>query len=52
MNLPWTHAGVPTLALPAGFAGNGMPLGLQIASPYGSDENLLGFGIEIESLLR
>ena len=43
MNLPWTHAGLPTLSLPAGRAPNGLPLGLQVSSRYGSDEMLLAW---------
>ncbi len=41
MNLPWTHAGLPTVSLPAGRAANGLPLGLQVSSRYGEDELLL-----------
>jgi len=37
MNLPWTHAGLPVAALPAGRAENGMPLGLQIVGRFGED---------------
>jgi Asp-tRNA(Asn)/Glu-tRNA(Gln) amidotransferase A subunit family amidase len=42
MNLPWTHAGVPTISLPAGVAANGLPFGLQFAGLFGGDERLLG----------
>jgi Asp-tRNA(Asn)/Glu-tRNA(Gln) amidotransferase A subunit family amidase len=41
MNLPWTHAGLPALTLPAGWAENGLPLGLQLVGRFGSDETLL-----------
>jgi Asp-tRNA(Asn)/Glu-tRNA(Gln) amidotransferase A subunit family amidase len=41
MNLPWTHAGMPTITLPAGRAQNGMPLGLQLVAPFATDEQLL-----------
>jgi Asp-tRNA(Asn)/Glu-tRNA(Gln) amidotransferase A subunit family amidase len=41
MNLPWTHAGMPTLTLPAGKAANGLPLGLQVIGPAMADEQLL-----------
>ncbi|BCL80671.1 glutamyl-tRNA amidotransferase subunit A [Ktedonobacteria bacterium brp13] len=41
MNLPWTHAGMPTLTLPVGKAANGLPLGLQVVGPAMADEQLL-----------
>jgi Asp-tRNA(Asn)/Glu-tRNA(Gln) amidotransferase A subunit family amidase len=41
MNLPWTHAGMPAVTLPAGNASNGLPLGMQLVARYGEDEELL-----------
>lgn len=49
MNLPWTHAGLPAITLPAGRAANGLPLGLQIAARFGEDEALLGWAEEMEA---
>ena len=43
MNLPWTHAGMPAITLPAGQAKNGLPLGLQFVAPFGADERLLAW---------
>ncbi|MCX5878791.1 MAG: amidase [Deltaproteobacteria bacterium] len=43
MNLPWTHAGMPVITLPAGQAKNGLPLGLQFIAPFGADEELLAW---------
>lgn len=40
MNTPWTHAGVPTLSVPAGTVG-GLPVGLQVVGAFGRDEALL-----------
>lgn len=51
MNLPWTHAGVPTLALPSGETLEGMPLGLQAAGRHGADEELAAAAGLIESAL-
>jgi Asp-tRNA(Asn)/Glu-tRNA(Gln) amidotransferase A subunit family amidase len=52
MNLPWTYAGLPTLALPAGRAINGLPLGLQCVTAFGADEELLEWGGELEKVLQ
>jgi Asp-tRNA(Asn)/Glu-tRNA(Gln) amidotransferase A subunit family amidase len=43
MNLPWTHAGMPAVTAPAGFAANGLPLGLQIVARFGADEALMAW---------
>jgi Asp-tRNA(Asn)/Glu-tRNA(Gln) amidotransferase A subunit family amidase len=48
MNLPWTHAGLPTLTLPSGHSAGGMPLGLQVAGSFNEDEELLALGMLIE----
>jgi Asp-tRNA(Asn)/Glu-tRNA(Gln) amidotransferase A subunit family amidase len=40
MNLPWTYAGLPVATVPAGSAPDGLPLGLQITSRFGSDTML------------
>ena len=49
MNLPWTHAGLPTVSLPAGMSSDtGMPLGLQFVASFGRDEELLSWASRIE----
>lgn len=48
MNLPWTHAGLPSLCIPAGRAINGLPLGLQVCSRHGADEFLLHHAAGLE----
>lgn len=51
MNLPWTHAGLPTLSLPGGRASNGLPLGLQVSSRFGCDEMLLAWAEELAEVV-
>ena len=41
MNMPWTHAGLPALTVPAGKGALGLPLGLQLVAGFGDDEQLL-----------
>lgn len=41
MNLPWTHAGMPAVTVPAGKTDDGLPLGLQCVGLFGRDEHLL-----------
>jgi len=50
MNLPWTHAGLPTVGLPAGEI-DGLPVGVQFAGRFGADERLLAWAESIEPLL-
>lgn len=38
---PWTSAGLPTIAIPSGLAGDGLPLGLQLAGPPFAEGRLL-----------
>ena len=49
MNLPWTHTGMPVIALPAGRASDsGMPLGIQFIAPFQCDEELLAWAALLE----
>jgi Asp-tRNA(Asn)/Glu-tRNA(Gln) amidotransferase A subunit family amidase len=50
MNLPWTHAGMPAVTLPAGRAANGLPLGLQLVAAYGQDERLLAWAEMLDTM--
>jgi len=52
MNIPWTHAGMPVICLPAGRNAAGLPLGLQVAARWWADEHLLAWARELESVLR
>lgn len=51
LNLPWTHAGLPALTLLAGYAENGLPLGLQCVGRFQRDEYLLAWASELEQAL-
>ena len=52
MNLPWTHAGMPAISLPAGFATHGLPLGLQCVCGYMKDEALLGWSANVAKAIQ
>lgn len=51
MNLPWTHAGLPTLNLPSGKNSAGLPMGLQVAGRWFEDEKLFSWGKLLENTL-
>jgi Asp-tRNA(Asn)/Glu-tRNA(Gln) amidotransferase A subunit family amidase len=51
MALPWHHAGLPAIALPAGTNDAGWPLGLQIIGRFGADEALLAVAARLEGAL-
>jgi indoleacetamide hydrolase len=48
---PGSNAGLPGLSLYAGLTPGGLPVGLEIDGPVGSDAKLLGLGLSIELLL-
>ncbi|MFB7662850.1 amidase [Kitasatospora sp. NPDC056138] len=52
MSLPWSHAGLPAITLPAGQAPGGLPLGLQLVGAESADERLLGWASRVETALR
>jgi indoleacetamide hydrolase len=48
---PATNAGIPGLSLAAGLGASGLPVGVELDGPAGSDERLLALGMAIEALL-
>jgi len=48
---PGSNAGIPGLSLYAGMTPGGLPVGLEIDGPLGSDSTLLGLGLAIEAVL-
>jgi mandelamide amidase len=47
---PGSNAGIPGLSLFAGMTAGGLPVGLEIDGPIGSDITLLGLGLSMEKL--
>jgi Asp-tRNA(Asn)/Glu-tRNA(Gln) amidotransferase A subunit family amidase len=43
MCLPWSFAGAPSISLPASYARNGLPLGLQCVGRAGADEQVVAW---------
>ncbi len=50
MSFPWTNAGLPNIALPAGKI-DGLPFGVQLAGAFNQDEALLEWAAPIAELL-
>ena len=48
---PGSNAGLPGLSLFAGMTPGGLPVGIEIDGPVGSDTKLLGLGLSIEAIL-
>jgi Asp-tRNA(Asn)/Glu-tRNA(Gln) amidotransferase A subunit family amidase len=48
MALPWTHAGLPALSLPAGTDAAGWPMGVQVVGRFGEDEASLAAAAAVE----
>jgi indoleacetamide hydrolase len=45
---PGANAGLPGLSLPAGLTRDGLPVGLELDGPAGSDRAMLGLGLAVE----
>jgi aspartyl-tRNA(Asn)/glutamyl-tRNA(Gln) amidotransferase subunit A len=48
---PFNISGQPAMSLPCGLAVDGMPIGLQVIGPWGSDELVLAFARQVETVL-
>ncbi|WP_025597205.1 indoleacetamide hydrolase [Burkholderia sp. WSM2230] len=48
---PASTSGIPGLSLPAGMSAQGLPVGLELDGPLGSDRRLLAIGVAVEQLL-
>lgn len=48
---PGSNAGIPGLSVFAGMTAGGLPVGLELDGPVGSDSRLLAIGLSIEALL-
>ncbi len=52
MNLPWSHAGMPALTVPAGTGADDLPFGLQLVARAGADESLLAWAQPIAATVE
>jgi mandelamide amidase len=48
---PGSNAGIPGLAMPAGMTAAGLPVGLELDAPLGTDRRLLAIGLAFETVL-
>jgi indoleacetamide hydrolase len=48
---PGSNAGIPGLTIPMGMTKGGLPVGLELDGPKGSDRKLLAIGMAMEKLL-
>lgn len=48
MNVPWTYTGMPTMNVPASMSENNLPIGLQLVTRYGQDEQLVAWAKGIQ----
>ncbi|MEM7503942.1 MAG: amidase family protein, partial [Pseudomonadota bacterium] len=48
---PGSNAGIPGLSIPLGKTDSGLPFGIEIDGPAGSDQKLLAIGALLESLI-
>lgn len=51
MNLPWTHSGMPTVAIPTEHI-NGLPIGIQCSGRFGADERTMQWSADIAAVFN
>ena len=49
---PWNVLGWPAMSVPAGFTGDGLPLGAQLLGPANSESMLISLAAQLESIER
>jgi amidase len=49
---PWNVLGWPGVAVPAGFTGDGLPVGAQLLGPACSEPLLISLAAQLESRVR
>ncbi len=49
---PGSNAAIPGLSLPLGLTSEGLPVGIALDAPAGSDRRLLGIGLALERILK
>jgi amidase len=50
--LEWNLTGQPSISVPAGMSGDGLPIGMQLVGRHGEEATLLGLAAQLESELR
>jgi mandelamide amidase len=48
---PGSTAGIPGLVAPAGLTRDGLPVGIELDAPQGTDRGLLALGRAVEGIL-
>ncbi len=49
---PWNVLGWPGISVPAGFTGDGLPIGAQLLGPQGSESLLIALAAQLEAVER
>jgi mandelamide amidase len=49
---PASNAGIPGLSIPLSVTDDGLPFGIEIDGPIGSDQRILAIGLQIEKLIN